>query len=294
MVVAATGFFDGVHLGHRFLVDRLVAVAKERGMESMIITFWPHPRAVLQNDARSLRLLNSIDEKKSLLFDAGVDRVEVVPFSRHFASLTAEEYLAEYVRDKFSGQCLLAGYDNRLGSDGAGTSEIIEAGRRVGVDVEVLPPWHSSEGTVVSSTKIRNALAEGDVQAASGMLGYDYMLHGVVVAGNRLGRTIGFPTANMQLYEPLKMVPGRGVYLVRVKVPDGVYMGMCNIGVRPTVSESSAVTIETNIFGFDSDIYGLDIEVSFLRKVRDERKFPDIASLKKQLEIDRNYCLSLY
>ena len=292
-MVVATGFFDGVHLGHRFILRTLVEEAAARGDESMVVTFWPHPRNVLQDDARNLRLLTSMEEKKALLKSIGVDHIEVLPFSKAFSRLTAEEYLKEYVIEKFGGNAILLGYDNRLGSDLCTPEQTAALAEKLGLDV-IRPESYTAEGgIVVSSTKIRNAVASGDIVLANSMLGYDYQLFGVVVSGNRLGHTIGFPTANMQLYEPLKLVPGNGVYLVKVETLGNVYDGMCNIGVRPTIGSGNTITIETNIFDFDEDIYGLDIRLSFVCKIRDEVKFNDLSLLAAQLEKDREHCRNI-
>ena len=291
-MVVATGFFDGVHVGHRLVIGQLVAAAAARGDESMVITFWPHPRNVLQKEARSLRLLTTLAQKKQMLHELGVDRVEVLSFTKDFSAMTMEEYL-RHIMKEYGATAILLGYDNRIGCDAADSDQVARMAERLGLEVirtEMVP---SEAGVAVSSTKIRERLEAGDIKEASKMLGYDYSMHGVVVSGNRLGRTIGFPTANMQLYEPLKLVPGNGVYFVKVNVLDRVFYGMCNIGLRPTVSAGNARTIETNIFGFDEDIYGLDIEVTFISRIREERKFGSLEELKHQLESDRDTCLSL-
>ena len=290
-MVIATGFFDGVHLGHRLVLEKLLSIARERGDESMVVTFWPHPRNVLQDDARNLRLLTSLSEKKDLLKGLGIDRVEVLPFTRAFSRLTTREYLEEYVKGRFGGKAILLGYDNRIGSDLLGPDEIEKVAVEVGLDVVRTGCLGTPNGKVVSSTKIREAIAAGDVESAAGMLGYNYSLTGVVVAGNRLGRTIGLPTANMRLYEPLKLLPGNGVYSVEVESLGRVFKGMCNIGTRPTVNVGSDRTVETNIFDFDEDLYGLDLKVTFLRKIRDERRFDSLDALKCQLIKDRQACL---
>lgn len=289
-MVIATGFFDGVHLGHRFVIDRLVRAARDRGDESMVVTFWPHPRNVLQDDARNLRLLTSLQEKTGILKGLGVDHVEVLPFTRAFSRLTTEEYFKEYVIGRFGGKAVLIGYDNRVGSDLLSPDQIEKVAVESGLDVIRTDSISVQGGIVVSSTKIREALSSGDVEAAAGMLGYDYSLFGVVVAGNRLGHTIGFPTANMRLYEPLKLLPGNGVYSVEVESLGRRFRGMCNIGTRPTVNAGKDTTVETNIFDFDEDIYGLDIKVTFLKKIRDERCFGSLEALKAQLELDRRTC----
>jgi riboflavin kinase/FMN adenylyltransferase len=291
-MVVATGFFDGVHTGHRLVIEQLVKAAAVRGDESMVVTFWPHPRNVLQKEARSLRLLTSLAEKKEMLLSLGVDRVEVLPFTKDFSALTTGEYLRMLMTD-FGVKAVLIGYDNRMGSDAGSADEVARTAEELGLEVirtEMVP---SELGYAVSSTKIRERLEEGDVQAATDMLGYEYSVHGVVVAGNRLGRTIGFPTANMQMYEPLKLVPGNGVYFVKVETLGRKLYGMCNVGYRPTVGAGNARTIETNIFDFNEDIYGLDIKLTFVGKIRDEVKFESLDALRAQLEHDRDACLDL-
>ena len=289
-MVVATGFFDGVHIGHRHVIEQLNQAAAVRGDESMVVTFWPHPRNVLQKEARTLRLLTSLAEKKEILLEMGVGKVEVLPFTKEFITMTTEDYL-RMLMEEFGVKAILIGYDNRMGSDAEGADQVARTAENLGLEVVRTDMVPSELGYAVSSTKIRERLEEGDVMTAARMLGYQYSVHGVVVAGNRLGRTIGFPTANMQLYEPLKLVPGNGVYFVKVETLGREFYGMCNIGCRPTIGEGNARTIETNIFGFDEDIYGLDIKVTFVRKIRDEVKFDSMDALRQQLECDRNACL---
>lgn len=300
MAVIATGFFDGVHLGHRSVVRQLVAAARERGTDSVVVTFRPHPRAVLQQDAPQLRLLTSFSEKRALLRSLGIDRLEVIPFTREFASLTAEQYIRDWLVGRFGCTAMVFGYDNRVGSDGADATAVSAIASSLGV--ELIPCTALGD---ISSTKIRGTLSAGDVEAASAMLGYDYFLNGVVVSGNRIGRTLGFPTANMQLYEPLKLIPENGVYLVRVEFPESdddvvpssfsceCRYGMCNIGSRPTVNIGTNVTIETNIFDFDEDIYGLPLRISFMKRLRGETRFSSTAALRDQLALDRAACLEI-
>ena len=291
-MVVATGFFDGVHVGHRLVIQQLVEAAAVRGDESMVITFWPHPRNVLQKEARSLRLLTTLAQKKQILHDLGVNRVEVLQFTKGVSTMTTEDYLRMLI-DEYGVRTILLGYDNRMGSDAKGADEVARAAENLGIEVLRADMVPSECGYAVSSTKIRERLEEGDVKGAASMLGYDYQLHGVVVAGNRLGRTIGFPTANMQLYEPLKLIPANGVYFVRVETSDRMLYGMCNIGCRPTVGTGNARTIETNIFDFDEDIYGLDLKVTFIARIREEVRFESMDALRAQLEKDRDACLSL-
>ena len=322
VAVVTTGFFDGVHLGHRHVLETVVSAARERGEEAIVVTFWPHPRTVLQQDAREFRLLTSLEEKKALLAHAGIDRVEVLPFTREFAALKAEEYL-QLLRTRFAATLIVMGYDNHIGSDRKTAKELCDADV---LKVDALENYFSqgfaknhfssahsepsschsepsschserseespeSPGTI-SSTKIRLALEEGRIQEANEMLGYSYGLYGVVVAGNRMGRTIGFPTANMHLYEPLKLVPGNGVYAVEVEMLGAKYKGMCNIGTRPTVGGTTR-TIETHILDFEQDIYGLPMRLRFLRRIRDERKFPSLEALRAQLLEDRQQIRTL-
>ena len=291
-MVVATGFFDGVHTGHRLVIQQLVEAAAVRGDESMVVTFWPHPRNVLQKEARSLRLLTTLAEKKAMLHALGVDKVEVLQFTKDFSTLTTEDYL-RMLMNEYGASAVLVGYDNRMGCDASDADDVARTAESLGLEVIRTDMVSSERGYAVSSTKIRERLEAGDVSDAAAMLGYAYGLHGVVIAGNRLGRTIGFPTANMQLYEPLKLVPGNGVYFVKVRTLDRALYGMCNIGCRPTVGPGNARTIETNIFGFDEDIYGLDIEVTFVSKIRDEVKFGSFEELRQQLEKDRDACLTI-
>ena len=291
-MVVATGFFDGVHVGHRHVIQQLVEAAAVRGDESMVVTFWPHPRNVLQKEARSLRLLTTLAQKREALMKLGVDRVEILQFTKDFSTLTMRDYLSLLI-EKYGTRTILLGYDNRVGSDAAGADEVAVVAKELGLEVLRAQMVPSEKGYAVSSTKIRSRLEEGDVEGASAMLGYDYSLHGVVVAGNRLGRTIGFPTANMQLYEPLKLIPGNGVYFVKVHTLGKDYFGMCNIGCRPTVGSGNTRTIETHIFDFDEDIYGLDLEVTFISHIREEVRFGSLDELRVQLEKDRDACMKV-
>lgn len=265
-------------MGHRKVIGTLVREAQMRGDESLVVTFWPHPRTVLQNGARTFRLLTSLDEKKELLKSLGVDRVEVLPFSRGFSRMTAEQYIREVIKDRFGGTAVVIGYDNRVGSDQADPQKAASIARAAGLEAVVTEPFGN-----ISSTIIRNAIHEGRIEDAAEMLGYSYGLHGVVVSGKQLGRTIGFPTANMQLYEPLKLLPKKGAYLTEVETIDGVWHGMTNVGD----------IVETHLFDFNEDIYGLDIKIKFVRRIRDERTFNSVDELKAQLSIDEAVCRSL-
>ena len=271
MAVIATGFFDGVHLGHRHIIETLVRCAKESDEPAIVLTFWPHPRMVLQNGARQLRLLSSLEEKNCRLRALGVDRIEILEFSKEFAAMTAEEYLKEVVGKNFCGSTLVLGYDNRLGSDQLTPDKSVELATAMGIRTVVCDPVGQ-----ISSTRIRSALAEGNIAAANEWLGYEYSIRGAVVSGKQLGRTIGFPTANMQLFDPLRMVPGRGAYLTKVRTLGKELYGMTNVGD----------VIETHIFDFDEDVYGLDIDVTFVDFLRHEMNFSSVEELKNQLAID--------
>lgn len=283
MAVVATGFFDGVHLGHRRVISALVSSARDGAEEAIVVTFATHPRAVLQQDARTLRLLSSPAEKAAMLKSLGVDRVEVLDFTRDFSRMKAEEYLRDIVRDRLGGTAVLLGYDNRLGSDQLSPEQLRPLAGRLGMDVVIVPPARLDGDIIVSSTKIRAALSEGRVGDAAAMLGYEYPVSGVVVSGKQLGRKIGFPTANMQLYEPLKLIPGRGVYLSEVETLGRRFYGMTNVGD----------IIETNIFDFSEDIYGLDITVKFKKRLRDGKRLNSIEELKAQLTCDEALCREL-
>lgn len=282
MAIVATGFFDGVHIGHRLVIETLVSEARKRGEESLVLTFWPHPRIVLQNDAMELRLLNTPSEKISLLKGLGVDRVEQVDFTKEFSEMGAEQYLREVVMERYGGTAILLGYDNRIGHDSLTPVQTAELASGLGLEV-IRAEKVSSVGIAVSSTKIRNALKAGDVETASMYLCYDYSIFGEVVHGKKLGRTIGYPTANLELDEPLKLIPAVGVYLSQVTVGNRLFYGMTNVGA----------TLETHIFDFDEDIYGQTIKVSFMKRVRDENSFESLAELQAQLRDDEQYCKKL-
>ncbi|MBR1578530.1 MAG: riboflavin biosynthesis protein RibF [Bacteroidales bacterium] len=286
MAVVATGFFDGVHLGHRQVIQTLVSSARQKGEEAIVVTFAQHPRAVLQQDARDLRLLNSPQEKEALLRALGVDRVEVLPFDRSFARLTAEQYVRTVLQGRLGATRLVLGYDNRLGSDRLTPDQIAPLAQSLGLEVVIVPAAvaaSTTPATAVSSTKIREALSRGEVDAAEAMLGYAYMLRGVVVGGKQLGRTLGYPTANLRLYDPMKLVPARGVYLTEVEVLGSHYWGMTNVGD----------IIETHIFDFSEDIYGLDLQIRFRRWLRAMCSFDGLDALKAQLAADEAACRGL-
>lgn len=283
MAVVATGFFDGVHLGHREVIKTLVSSARKKGEEALVVTFDAHPRTVLQQDAGKLRLLTTPQERERLLLSLGVDRVETIPFSKQFASMDAESYIRNVLMDKFNATSIILGYDNRLGSDMLGVKEIGNLCAELGLKMEEVAPYVMPDGTTVSSTRIRNSLSDGMVDYANDMLGYRYMLTGVVVSGKQIGRTIGFPTANTLPSAPLKLVPERGVYLTEVDVLGGHFYGMTNIGD----------VVETNIFDFDESIYGLELTLRFVSRIRDMRTMSGLDDLKSQLSADKSSALQM-
>ena len=286
MAVIATGFFDGVHQGHRLVIDTLLSEARARGEQSVVVTFWPHPRAVLHKDDSSLRLLMSRASREAMILSLGVDRLETIEFSPEFASLSALDYI-RMLREGYGCTALVLGYDTRFGSEQAGPQTIADLARGEGMDAVIVPPVNAPDSDMpISSTLIRTALEEGDAQLAAELLGRPYEIDGVVVTGNRLGRTIGFPTANMAIDEPLLLIPCGGVYRSSVVVKGVAYDGMTNIGTRPTVGGSGTLTVETHIFDFDEMIYGERISVSFLERIRDERRFPSLDALRAQLRAD--------
>jgi riboflavin kinase/FMN adenylyltransferase len=291
MVVAATGFFDGVHLGHRKVLGALSEIARSEGKRSAVISFWPHPRSVLQQEAYNLRLLNTSEEKEALVKSIGIDEIIYIPFTKEFSKLSTKEFMQQYLIEKYKVSVLVIGYDHRLGNNiSESQQQMISTAESLGLRVVRVSEFLMDDN-IISSTKIRRLLQQTDVEGAAKFLGYNYFLKGVVVSGNRIGRTIGFPTANMKLYNPLKEVPGNGVYAVYVNVLGKRYMGITNIGTRPTVGNGNERTIETNILNFNEDIYGLDISVEFVFKIRDERKFNSLDDLKCELALNRDYAL---
>ena len=283
-VIATTGFFDGVHTGHRKVIDTLCSTAAERGAKSVVVTFWPHPRNVLRQDSRELRLLTSLEEKKELLKAAGVDEIRVLDFTRSFSKMSCEQFLKGYIIGELGADTLIVGYDHHLGNP-AFSTDIAKVAKGLGLET-IKARSVSDQYNTISSTYIRDLVATGGIERANKLLGYDYSLRGVVVSGNGIGHRINYPTANMQLYEPLKVIPEQGVYAVKVYVEGGSYYGVCNIGTRPTISDDRSLVIETHILDFDEEIYGLDIRYDYCTKLRSEQKFASLEMLKAQLGHD--------
>lgn len=283
--VVTSGTFDGVHLGHQKILTRLIEIAQGHNGQSVVLTFWPHPRTVVSNDSQNLRLLSSLDEKIALLEQAGIDHLVVIPFTRSFSELTSEEFIRNILIDKIGTKKLVIGYDHRFGRNREGSFEYIrQHAGEYGFEVEEIPR-QDVEAVGVSSSKIRAALSEGNVQIANKFLGRTYSLTGTIVKGRQLGRTIGFPTANVQVDDPNKLIPSNGVYAVNVLHKDKTYGGMLNIGVRPTV-DGLHQTIEVYIFDFSADIYGEHLTVYFREFLRPERKFSGLPELVEQLKRD--------
>lgn len=292
-MVIATGFFDGIHKGHRVVLEEVKRYADKTGKRSAVISFWPHPRTILQQDAKYFRLLSTIDEKKELIEAIGIDEFHTIPFTKEFSKLTAGEFIKRYLKEEFGATALMIGYDHRLGS-GANQNqeEIIRICESVGIEA-ILGEKFMLDHRAVSSTVIRRSLEAGNIAEATDMLGYHYPMTGVVVAGNMMGRKLGFPTANMQLYEPLKLVPGDGVYAVWAYVNGRRYIGITNIGLRPTVTEGFIRTIETHILNFSEDIYGLPLTIEFVKKIRNEVHFDSVNELIEQIGRDKKIAQSI-
>lgn len=293
--VATIGFFDGVHVGHRCLIDQVKRYAAARGLASLLITFNVHPRSVLQPGFRP-SLLSTLDEKCTLLSSVGADYLSVLPFTCELASLGADEFMRDVLRDRLNVHTLVMGYDHHFGRGGAATLEDYEAcGREIGMEVVRAEVYNRKSGPV-SSSLVRALLAAGDVENAADCLTYFYALSGTVVRGFRVGRKLGYPTANVQVDDECKLVPGRGVYAVRVQV-DGVqspaYGGMLNVGVRPTLDNGMQSTIEVNIFDFTGDLYGRSLRVEFVSRLREEHRFGNLQALRRQLAADEAHAREL-
>ncbi|MCR5889001.1 bifunctional riboflavin kinase/FAD synthetase [Hymenobacter sp. J193] len=290
--VVTSGTFDGVHLGHQKILQRLLEVARQSGGPAVVITFWPHPRLVLappptHPQPQDLHLLNTLEERAQKLEDFGVDYLLIVPFTKEFAALTSEEFIQQVLLQTVGTGKLVIGYDHRFGRNREGGFDYLsQHADRYGLTVEEIPR-EDVDAVGVSSTRIRRALESGDILTANRYLGYPYPLTGTVVRGQQLGRTIGFPTANIVCDEPLKLIPARGVYAVMVTTAAGtVHQGMLNIGVRPTVGGQLSQTTEVHLLDFDDDLYDQLLSVQFVARLRDEQKFSGLDALKAQLALD--------
>lgn len=283
--VATIGFFDGVHRGHRFLIDCVKRLARERGLEAVIITFPVHPRMVMQPGFQ-MPLLSTPEEKRRLLGEQGVDRVVELPFTLELSRLTAREFMVEALQRRLCVDTLVIGYDHRFGHNRSeGFEDYCRYGAEIGMRV-VRAEVCVVDGVTVSSSAIRRFLCGGEVAIAARCLGYEYYLEGTVVDGFKVGRRLGFPTANLRVEEPGKLVPADGVYAVRVAVGGRTYAGMLNIGVRPTVDNGGDRSVEVHILRFGGDIYGEHMRVDFVQRIRNEQKFAGTDELVAQLRRD--------
>ena len=285
-LAATIGFFDGVHLGHRFLIDQLKKVADERGLPSAVITFRTHPRAVLHADYQP-KLLNTWEEKLAQLATTGVDYCLVLDFTLELSRFSAAEFITKILAEAFRVKALLIGYDHRFGHDRAeGFDQYVVYGKALGMEVIQALPYDNGQ-TKVSSSEIRRLLAEGEVKQAAVLLSYPYSLKGKIVKGHQVGRTIGFPTANLSVEDSRKILPGNGVYAVWAVLSGKRYKGMLSIGNRPTLDDGNSQSIEVYLLDFSGDLYGSEMEVSFVYQLRANRKVPSLADLNAQLETDR-------
>lgn len=292
--VVTMGIFDGVHLGHKALLSRLVSVAGETGGDPMVLTFYPHPRIVLSKAPSKLFYLSTLDEKKELLEAYGIEHLVIVTFDRSFSNITASGFLEDILIGKLNAGYLLAGHNHHFGKRGEGDMRTIEeCATGTGLRIERVEGVRSAEG-YISSTLIREALLDGRLERANEMLGYSYQLKGTVVVGRRLGKKLGFPTANIDPLDPHKLIPATGVYAVEATIEDRQLRGMLSIGYNPTVNKNPGKrSIEVHLFDFSEEIYGREIRIVFRFRMRDEKLFPGVEALARQMILDKEQALSL-
>ena len=284
--IVTSGTFDGVHIGHQKILSRLREVAQKNNGETVVITFWPHPRLVLYPNDTDLKLLNTFEEKAELLKEQHIDHLIRIPFTKEFSQLSSEEFITSILVEKIGTKKLVIGYDHHFGKNREGSFDQLKInGPAYGFDVEEIPQ-QDIDHVAVSSSKIRKALEAGDIDTATHFLGRPYTLSGRIVKGDKLGRVLGFPTANIDLDSHDKLIPAEGIYAVKVLHENSDYGGMLYIGTRPTV-DGSKRTIEVNIFNFEREIYGETLKVSFIKLLRMDSKFHDLESLKDQLHKDK-------
>jgi riboflavin kinase/FMN adenylyltransferase len=292
--VVTLGIFDGVHLGHRKLLSHLVSRAGEVNGESVVITFHPHPRMVLDKDPGNLSFLSTMDEKILLLEKCGIGHLIIIEFSKEFSMMQACEFVEDVLVKSIGTRQLIVGHDHHFGHQGEGNFNTIkDCALSMGFDVEQVRGLKAS-GEAISSSLIRNALITGNLSAANEWLGYDYFLRGLVVEGKKIGREIGFPTANIKPSDSHKLIPGNGVYAVDTWIGEIKYAGMLSVGYNPTINKTKgARSIEVNIFSFEEDIYGKEIEIVFRYRLRDEKKFSNTKELSDQMKLDKENALRL-
>lgn len=290
--VVTIGTFDGVHIGHRKIISGIKELAESTGGETVILTFFPHPRMILHPEDESLKLITTIAEKAELMERLGVDHLIITPFSRDFSNQSAESYIRDVLVNKIGTKKIVIGYDHRFGKDRQGGFEDLQRlGPVYGFDVVEIPEQDINE-VAISSTRIRNALLSGDIELANAFLGYPFFITGKVVRGDQIGRQIGYPTANIVVEEKYKLIPGDGIFAVTVIIADQKYKGMAYIGSRPTVNGLTR-NIEVNIFDFNEEIYNQTIRMEFHHYIRGDVKFSSLDELKVQLAQDKVDVLSL-
>jgi riboflavin kinase/FMN adenylyltransferase len=288
--VITIGTFDGVHVGHQKIIKRLVKTAKKENLKAVVLTFFPHPRMVLQKDA-NIKLINTIEEKAELFNKFGIDNLVVKKFTKAFSRLSAEDFAKQVLVDKLNAKKVIIGYDHHFGRNRrANIDDLRRFGETYGFEVEEISMQDIND-VAISSTKIRNALAEGDIIKANTFLGYDFMISGTIVRGKGLGKQMDFPTANLKIEESYKLIPKYGVYIVNANIDGEVVFGMMNIGTNPTVN-GNYESIETHFFNFDQDIYNQKIQINVLQRIRDEQRFESVDALKAQIHRDKETALN--
>ncbi len=285
--IITIGTFDGVHMGHKVILDRLNKISSRQKGKSILITFFPHPRHVLHKEDQEMRLINTLDEKKELLEKAGLDILIINKFTKDFSRIKSVNFVRDILVDQLKVDTLVIGYDHHFGRNREGSINELEGlAELYGFDIEMVPP-QLFQDIAVSSTKIRKLLETGEIERANHYLGYNFFINGKVVKGNGIGKKINFPTANILINNELKIIPCDGVYAVLLNLGNKLYKGMMNIGLNPTLNGKTR-SLEVNIFDFNQDIYDQEIKVSFIKRIRDEKRFKDIEELKRQLVIDKN------
>ena len=290
--VVTSGTFDGVHLGHQKILKRIREIARSIQGETVLITFWPHPRLVLYPDEHNLRLHSTFEEKTKLLRQFGIDHLITIPFTKEFSQMSSQEFIKKVLIDSIETKKLVIGYDHRFGKNREGSFEYLKANSAdFGFELEEISRQDVEE-IGVSSTKIRKSLESGDVKTAMTYLGRPYELNGIVIKGQQIGRSIGFPTANIHIPNDYKLIPKDGVYAVEALVGGSIYKSMLNIGNRPTV-DGTKKTVEANLFDFQGDLYDKQITVYFREFIRDEHKFESLEALKNQLILDQKHARTI-
>ncbi len=291
--IVTIGTFDGVHLGHQKIINRLKELKQQQSGEVIVFTFDPHPRKVLFPEQRDLKLITTTEEKCELLQHFGVDNVLVYPFSTAFSQMPARDYIFDILVKALQTKTLVIGYDHRFGANREGNIQTLKELSSLGIfNVEEIPAQEINQLNI-SSTRIRKALEDGDVAIANDFLGYHFFINGIVVKGKQLGRTIGYPTANLFIADKSKLIPKKGVYAVNVYHKNTHYKGMLNIGTNPTTDPDHKIKVEVNIFNFDKDIYGEPLKVEFVKRIRDEKKFANLEELKVAIAQDKIACLNV-